>query len=1172
MKKLSYLTCLIILVLNISLIAQPEPVIVLNKTYGSSLNDYSRMIRQTPDGGYLIAGDKDINGTHDIVLIKTDALGNIIWEKSYGFLEYDQITWAMDNALQILYNNDGTINGYVIVATTTSYSGHGEGGLDVYLIRTDANGNELWSKTFGGTANDYGRSVQPTSDGGFIIAGVTNSFGVLSSDVYAIKTDSNGNLEWEATYNLTYYDDAYDVKETSTGYLFFCSRTYLFKTDFNGDSDPSYGSIPASPGQGSIYRPINYYNQVTSSGSRIGYYLKKIPGGYIGCGRTGSDGFLVQLDDDGEIIPNSTKILTGPGSNYAYVVEPISDAEGDGYIVAGETNGMGAGGWDFWIIRTDLDGEVIWEQTYGGAGNEWCTSMQLTSDGGIVMTGLMTSFGAGGGDFWLLQICDLSNPCPNDPNDDIDGDGICGDIDNCPNIANTDQSDLDGDGQGDFCDDDIDGDGVYNTQDCAPSNPAFPATPGTTCNDGNTNTVNDVISVDGCFCTGTSLGVLEDFALFTTTGAVSNVGTSTINGHVGTNEGLLTGFGLPSTLNGTEHVTDFTTVQAVIDVQYLYDELLLTIPTLAHAPAFGSGETLDPGVYAIAAAGSLAGTITLDALGNPDAVFIFKFGGAFTTAAASNVILSNGAQACNVFWIAAGAISMGASTQMKGTLITSPGAITMATGGILEGRLLSTTGAILITNALVLAPCVPAPAGTTCDDEDPSTEGDVIDEDGNCAGIPCPPAGYCCDDGDASTENDKTDGNCNCAGTPLPPYLGTMENFALFTSSGAVSNAGVSSIWGSVGTNVGAIAGFDPATTTEAANSTTAVGVTDLLNLYGQLVATSPTNSTHAPAFGGATLTPEILAPGVYAIAGAGSVGGTLILDGEGDPDAVFIFKFDGAFTTGAATEVELINGTQSCNVFWISVGAIAMAANTHMKGTIISNPGAVSMAVGGMLDGRLLSTSGAIAISGVTISLPPCSLPSGSGTPCSSPPAFAIPNMLSFNAKKGGIRTHIDWMMAKDVEVDFYEVEVATDGNTFTLLNELDAAQSNSPRHYEAIDLKPAFGENFYRLKVNQLDGSFFYSNIRRVNFEIDYEEVVVYPNPAANNIHIALRDFAGKAGTIEVYNNLGQKMTARNYLSFPTIPAEFDVSGFTNGMYLISIKVENHRRFTTKFIVNKL
>jgi hypothetical protein len=744
---------------------------------------------------------------------------------------------------------------------------------------------------------------------------------------------------------------------------------------------------------------------------------------------------------------------------------------------------------------------------------------------------------------------------PNTINDVEDGNGNCAGIN--PNLC---------DSQGG----DSDGDGVCNDQDCQPGNSAFPATPGTTCDDGNINTINDVVQSDGCSCAGTNLGGVQNFTLFTSTGALSNAGTSTVNGNVGTNVGALTGFGSPSTLNGTAHAANAATAQGVIDVQSLYSQLFITPQTVfGHAPAFGSGETVDPGVYAIAAAGSLAGTITLDGLGNSGTVFIFKFAGAFTTGAASNVILINGAQSCNVFWISGGAISMGASTHMKGTLISSPGAITMAAGGVLEGRLLSTTGAIAISNALVVAPCAP----TTCDDLDATTENDVEDEDGNCAGIPCPVAETCCDDNNPLTENDKADGNCNCVGTYSPPSLGAIGNFALFTSTGAVSNAGTSNIWGSVGANVGAVTGFvSPTTlnggTTNAANVATAGGVTDVQSLYNQLYTTPQTVFGHAPAFGSG----ETVSPGIYAIAAAGSLAGMITLNGLGDPDAVFIFKFAGAFTTGAASNVILSNSAQSCNVFWISGGAISMGASTHMKGTLISNPGAVTMAAGGILDGRLLSTTGAIAISGATITLSTCSLPSGSGTPCTSPPAFAIPNMVSFNAKKDGIRTQVDWIMAKDVEVDFYEVEVSTDGNTFTLLNELDAARSNSPRHYEAIDLKPAFGENFYRLKVNQLDGSFFYSNIRRVNFKIDFDQVIVYPNPATDNFHIALRDFAGKAGTIEIYNSFGQKMTGRNYLSLPTIPAEFDVSGFTNGMYLISIKVENHRRFTKKFIVSRL
>jgi hypothetical protein len=129
----------------------------------------------------------------------------------------------------------------------------------------------------------------------------------------------------------------------------------------------------------------------------------------------------------------------------------------------------------------------------------------------------------------------------------------------------------------------------------------------------------------------------------------------------------------------------------------------MLIPTTVsnHTPAFGSGETLSPGVYSTPGAGSLAGTITLDAGGVSDAVFIFKFNGAFAAGAQSKVILSNGTRRCNVFWISEGAASIGSFSTLKGTILAHNGAATMGAGGNLEGRLLSTGGAIGFSTGVV---------------------------------------------------------------------------------------------------------------------------------------------------------------------------------------------------------------------------------------------------------------------------------------------------------------------------------------------------------------------------------------------------------------------------------------------------------------------------------------
>ena len=194
-----------------------------------------------------------------------------------------------------------------------------------------------------------------------------------------------------------------------------------------------------------------------------------------------------------------------------------------------------------------------------------------------------------------------------------------------------------------------------------------------------------------------------------------------------------------------------TTAQCLIDLQTVYNNLIATPTTNAtHAPAFGSDETLTPGVYAIAAAASIAGTLTLDGLGDPNAVFIFKFDGAFSIGANSSIVLTNGASACNVFWTAEEAISIGAASFMKGVFIANNGAVFMAADGELEGQLFSITGAVSFGPGLMYLPQ-------------------------NCAYID----------------------------------LGVLSTFIAFTGTGAIYNTGSSTITGDIGTNTGAITGFE---------------------------------------------------------------------------------------------------------------------------------------------------------------------------------------------------------------------------------------------------------------------------------------------------------------------------------------------------------------------------
>ncbi|MFT7452609.1 MAG: hypothetical protein ACI9VN_003344, partial [Patescibacteria group bacterium] len=198
--------------------------------------------------------------------------------------------------------------------------------------------------------------------------------------------------------------------------------------------------------------------------------------------------------------------------------------------------------------------------------------------------------------------------------------------------------------------------------------------------------------------------------------------TSGIVGDIGTDGGgTISGFGT-STHIGDFHNADAVTAQAVIDLNIAYTALMALPNTVTgHTPTFGSGETINAGVYHIAAAGSLAGTITLDGQNDPDAIFVFKFAGAFSAAAQSRVILANGTKRCNVFWIsgagvATGAFSLGTFSYMRGTVISHGGACTAGANGRIEGRMLSTGGAIGLSAGVAYNDCTGNTDCTDCAD------------------------------------------------------------------------------------------------------------------------------------------------------------------------------------------------------------------------------------------------------------------------------------------------------------------------------------------------------------------------------------------------------------------------------------------------------------------------
>jgi hypothetical protein len=449
-----------------------------------------------------------------------------------------------------------------------------------------------------------------------------------------------------------------------------------------------------------------------------------------------------------------------------------------------------------------------------------------------------------------------------------------------------------------------------------------------------------------------NLGILESFEGYTGAGAVTNGAGATWTGDVGTNMGIISGFGAPPFFNGNTYNGNAVTAQCRFDLFRLYihvNDLFVDYPA-THAPAFGGGETLTPGVYSIPGAGSIGAALTLDGGGNPNAFFVIKFYGAMTVGAGATINLINGTKSSNVFFIADGAISVAASANLKGTLFSKLGAVGLGANAVLEGRMLTLEGA-LVTG--VGATVSPPPDACT---------------------IP-----IFCED--------------NCSAAPAVDVLGVLSNYALYTNLGAVPNTGTSGIDGNIGTNAGSVSGFESSVVIgdiHTADASTAQANTDLDNAYNSLMAlpnTVPSDVgvfpvvllAHAAAFGSIAPGGETINAGVYFINGAGSLGGTLVLDGQGDSNAIFVFKFAGALSVAAQAKMILINGARRCNVFWIggagvATGAISIGAGAVLKGTFLAHGGACGSGASVFLAGRQLSTGGAVVTySGIIYNNPVC-------------------------------------------------------------------------------------------------------------------------------------------------------------------------------------------------------
>ena len=320
--------------------------------------------------------------TFIVLIMPLSLLAQVTFEKWYGGNDYDVGNF-------VVQTTDG---GYIVAGATYSY---GNSNSDAYLVKTDAAGNTLWTKVFGGDSSDIASSVQQTADGGYIITGTTWSFGAGKGDVWLIKTDSLGAMLWKKTFGSSDADSGYAVIQTIDGGYIITGFTKSFGAG-NGD----VYLIKTN----SLGNPL-YAKTYGGDSTDVGYFIQQTQdGGYIIVGKTRSYGagdfdvWLIKTDANGDTL--WTKTYGGENFDDGRSVQQTTDG---GYIIAGSSFTYGYRYDDIYLVKTDAAGNTLWTKKFGGTYVDWGHSAAQTADGGYIVVGTTWSFGAGYGDVWLIK-------------------------------------------------------------------------------------------------------------------------------------------------------------------------------------------------------------------------------------------------------------------------------------------------------------------------------------------------------------------------------------------------------------------------------------------------------------------------------------------------------------------------------------------------------------------------------------------------------------------------------------------------------------------------------------------------------------------------------------------------------------------------------------------------
>ncbi len=353
-----------------------------NRTYGGLYDDGAWSLQGTNDGSYIIAGYASSQGQVSDLWL--------VKTDSKGIEQWNRTFGGSGEDLGCFVRQaqDG---GYIVTGSTKSY---GIGEERLWLLKTDSNGNKEWDRTFGGfvsSSGDGGWSVDQTKDGGYIVTGYTRSYGAGGMDLWLIKTDSLGRKEWDRTFGGPKDDVGMSVIQTKDGGYIVTGKT----ASYGSGKDDVWLIKTDSAG-------FKLWNE-TFGGLEDdeGMQVLEVKDCYIITGRTESEGagkkaFLLETDLNGKKLWERVYGEDSVGISLRLTLD-------GGYIIAGYTNSKDSGK-EALLVKTDNSGKEQWNMRFGGPGQNMATSVVESSDGGYVIAGITNSYGAGAEDAWLVKV------------------------------------------------------------------------------------------------------------------------------------------------------------------------------------------------------------------------------------------------------------------------------------------------------------------------------------------------------------------------------------------------------------------------------------------------------------------------------------------------------------------------------------------------------------------------------------------------------------------------------------------------------------------------------------------------------------------------------------------------------------------------------------------------